>query len=119
MKLRDVLKPKSQIQIINEFAKENNLIIYNLKEFIKACNMSKMKKLRLWIIAVFVWIISLSLMISGIIAMAGEYFWFPFTVYNNMFTMFINVFWGILWFSVDIFLIVFITDKLINANSDN
>lgn len=117
MKLRNILKPKSKKQIFDVFISENKLSAYNLNCFLKVYNTNNM--IKLWILSIFVFIFSLSLLISGIVSMTEGYFWFPFAENSsNMFFIFVNIFWGILWFALDIFMIVFMIGKLINASDE-
>ena len=110
MKLKDILKPKTPKQITKDFADRCKISVYELELFLKLHK--KDKRIITWVLSIFTWIFALSLIISGIIALVNDFFWFPFELGNNMLTSFINIFWSISWFAIAIFMIIYMINVL-------
>jgi hypothetical protein len=104
MKIKDILKPKSPKQIFMDFCTAHQISEYQLKEFLKVTRGDK--RIRVWIISIFLWVFGLSMIINSIMALDGEYFWFPIHQTKSMLA-FINVFWVASWFAAAIFLIIY------------
>jgi hypothetical protein len=113
--IKKILKAKTKQQILSDFCKENNIDETYMKYFM--CNYSKDKSLKIWIISIILWIIGLSLAITGGIAIHSDYFWFPIKDKNSM-LIFINVFWSILWFAISLFIIIYGIQMLVRLYDD-
>jgi hypothetical protein len=104
MKLNEILKPKSPKEIFVDFCKMNKVDEYRLKQFLRVLKGDK--RIRVWIISIFLWVFGLSMIINSIMALSGGYFWLPIHQTKSMLA-FINIFWVGLWFAISLFIIIY------------
>ena len=103
--INNILKPKSPNQVLNEFCTRHNINTRELREFF----IDYRKDRRIWVLvfSIFVWIFSISMIINGIMALTGHYFWIPLSRAHKTMFDFINILWIVFWFAFSLFLIVF------------
>lgn len=111
----DILE-KYQVKIRNDYNVHINQDV--LMSLIKNYRQIAFSKVKIWIIATFMWAFSLSMIINSIIAAANDYFWVPFQNVKSMFN-FINVFWAVVWFAIPIFIIIYAIVIVSNIYDNN
>lgn len=115
MKASKILRPKTDSQIIQDFAESHKIDWYELRDFITDFKKNKISRWILGVLYILVIIFALSMILNGIIAMSGKYFWFPISQTKSMLT-FINIFWGISWYAFAVIIGVIAIIKLVNIN---
>jgi len=106
MSIRNILKPKSKEQTIEDFCKNNKISAHEFKKFNKKLRFIYVHKLFVWVACLLGCIFGLSMIINGIIAMAKKFFWFPVHEAKSMISFF-NVFWAITWYALGIVIIFY------------
>ena len=103
MKWNEILKAKTQNEIIEDFCERNKINYRDMKDFMM--DFITLNPLKIWVVSIFIWMFGLSMIINGIMALHGHYFWFPINKTESMLAFF-NIFWAILWFTFAITIIV-------------
>lgn len=106
-------KPKSKFDIYVDFKNKYQISEKELDNFLHY--MSKISSMTVhWLIATFIWIVSISWIIQSIIALVRDFFWLPIKKGIDSMFGFINVFWVILWFAIPVIIIILGINYMIN-----
>ena len=111
-KISDLLTGKSPKQIIQDFANIHNVNRYDVEKFIERYKFDS--RIVILFMVLLMWCFSISMIVSGIIALKQDYFWVPFPSEHSMLS-FINIFWIVTWFIIACFIFIYGLIKLVRT----